>query len=782
MAGFFNLPSSRATTKKDQQLLKKVTQPIQDNNIKLKGSGKLIDRIQAACSFVKSKFEGKEDSLLLIREEQSLIDYIDKAIENNRISIDTETTGLNTILDDIVGICIHTEGLKPAYIPINHVSYITNVKCNDQLPVDFIREQFQRLVDADVKTYWFNAPFDIKILGNHVGVWFTPYWDCYIAAMCLNSDEKKGEKSLKDLRNKYCNDGKGEVLTFGKLFEGIPFNLIPIDVAYLYAAHDAIYTDELADFQAQYLEPNGIYYESHNMQGVSNVFFNIEMKSMPTFIAMENLGTAIDYEHAKKIQEKYHKLTDTMQQNLDNVLEDYMGQIDEYRRSHPGCKLSDPINLGSTQQLAIVLYDILGLKSPDKEKPRGTDKEILEQLDHPLCNAISDVRKFKKVVSTYIDKMPEEASKYPDKRIHCKFNQYGAETGRVSSDSPNLQNIPSRSFKLKDGTEIDSGHDVRQLFTASPGYIMLSCDYSGQEVRVTAHLSQDEKMIQAYKDGKDVYSEIASIIFNVPYEECCEKRPDGTYSKEGKERRATAKPVVLGILYGRGIASIGEQLHKNRKEAQAIYDKVLAKFPGLAMFLEESEDMAREYGYVTTVWGRRRQLPAMQLPYYEFTYKNGMTPDFDPLSDEETNYSTEVPEEEVRRLTNRLLRCNYKERELIKEKIRQSGINIKDNTGHIAKAKREVVNSRVQGSSADLTKLAQIELFNHKELKELGFRMLIPVHDEIIAECPVENAKRCAELMSQCMINAGRDLCVPLTCDVELFYSWYGESIDVNTL
>ena len=115
------------------------------------------------------------------------------------------------------------------------------------------------------------------------------------------------------------------------------------------------------------------------------------------------------------------------------------------------------------------------------------------------------------------------------------------------------------------------------------------------------------------------------------------------------------------------------------------------------MFLEESEDMAREYGFVTTVWGRRRQLPDMQLPYYEFTYKNGMTPDFDPLSDEETNYSTEVPEEEVRRLTNKLLRCNYKERELVKEKIRQSGINIKDNSGRIAKAKREVVNSRVQG-------------------------------------------------------------------------------------
>jgi DNA polymerase-1 len=361
-------------------------------------------------------------------------------------------------------------------------------------------------------------------------------------------------------------------------------------------------------------------------------------------------------------------------------------------------------------------------------------------------------------------------------------------TGRVSSDSPNLQNIPSRPFKLSDGTEIDSGHDVRQLFTATPGYILLSCDYSGQEVRVAAHVSNDKKMIQAYRDNKDVYSEIAAVAFNKEYEECCEKRPDGTDNPEGKARRGEAKKIVLGILYGRGIPSIAEQLGKTIQEAQNIYDKVLNKFDGLSKFIESAEDVARELGYTETVWGRRRQLPDIQLPYYEFKYKNGMSPNIDPLDldisdDDIAKLTNEVPDDIIVDLTKKLLKCRgYKQREQLKEQIRANGFTIKDNTSNIAQAQRQIINGIVQGSSADLTKLAQIELYNNQELKELGFRMLIPVHDEIIAECPIENVKRCAELMSYCMVHAGSDLCVPLKCDVALFKSWYGKEIDINSL
>lgn len=703
---FFNLPSAKATSKKDQQLLKKIAnKPRQsDTSVTIKGSGKLLDRIQAIISLVKQKFKGKEDELLLITKEEQLIEYIDKCIENGVISIDTETTGLDPILDQLVGICIYTPGLKAAYIPVNHISYVTQVKCDNQLPVDFIRDQFNRLIDNNVKTIWFNAPFDIRFLGNHIGVWFTAYFDTSIASRLLNTEEPTGQKSLKALHKKYCWGNRGEALTFGKLFENIPFNLIPIDIAYLYAASDAIYTYELYEFQAQFLEPDGIYYEKNNMQGVSNVFFNIEMKSMPTFIFMEQNGVAIDYEYAKDLSKRYHELADKMKDNLYKVASNYTDQFEDYRRSHPECKLTDPINFESPTQLAIILYDIFKIKPVDKKNPRGTGVEILKQIDHPLCNAILDNRAFGKVLSTYIDKLPETAANYPDKRIHCKFNMVGADTGRVSSESPNLQNIPSRPFVLSDGTKVDSGHDVRQLFSASPGHILLSCDYSGQEVRVTAHLAQDKKMIQAYIDGKDVYSEIASLAFNKPYDDCCEKFPDGTDNPDGKTRRSEAKKIVLGVLYGRGIPSIAEQLGKSVKEAQKIYDKVLSNFDGLAKCIEDSENMARELGYVETIWGRRRHLSDMQLPLYEFKYKNGVIPDLDPLdiSDEINDlncFSTEVPEDVVRELTNRLLRCrDFKSREYVKEQIRANGIIIKDNTSAIAQAQRQSMNGRVQGN------------------------------------------------------------------------------------
>lgn len=347
----------------------------------------------------------------------------------------------------------------------------------------------------------------------------------------------------------------------------------------------------------------------------------------------------------------------------------------------------------------------------------------------------------------------------------------------------NLQNIPSNPRKLTTGDVVDAGHDVRQFFAAEEGNVLLSCDYSGQEVRVTAHISHDRKMIQAYKDDKDVYVEIASLAYNVPYEDCLEHRPDGTTNPEGKARRGAAKKIVLGILYGRQIASIAEQLNTSVKEAQHIYDKVLASFPELAKFIQESQDMARKYGWVSTIWGRRRQLPEMQLPLYEFSYTDGVPVDFDPLADDDVEISTEVPYEQCKQWTIELMKARgFRQKQQIMDRIKSQGVSIVDNSLKVTDAERQCVNARVQGSAADLTKLAMIELSNNKELRDLGFKMLIPVHDEIIAECPKENSARCAELMSEMMLKAGKDLEVPLKCDVDAFYHWYGEVLDPVTL
>lgn len=171
----------------------------------------------------------------------------------------------------------------------------------------------------------------------------------------------------------------------------------------------------------------------------------------------------------------------------------------------------------------------------------------------------------------------------------------------------------------------------------------------------------------------------------------------------------------------------------------------------------------------------------MQLPYFEFEYKEGALPeDFDPLNDDmEESYSSEVPQSICDEYTKKLLNASWKQKQKIKDELDKKGIKVFENSKKIGDATRQVVNSRVQGSAADLTKLAMIELYNNQELRDLGFKMLIPIHDEILAECPRENAKRCGQLMEQMMIDAARDLIVPISCDAEYTEQWYGHSIEV---
>lgn len=301
----------------------------------------------------------------------------------------------------------------------------------------------------------------------------------------------------------------------------------------------------------------------------------------------------------------------------------------------------------------------------------------------------------------------------------------------------------------------------------------------------------DSQMYDTFMAGKDLYSEIASKAFNKPYEDCKEFRPDGTTNKEGKERRTQAKSILLGALYGRGEKSIGEQLFgapKNKKEekeilkkAQAIKESVFKGFPAIGQFEKDSLAMAEDLGYVTTVCGRKRRLPDLQLPEYEFKWKNGAPPDDDLLDfDAEENVSSEVPEDIQRYYLRKLAHVDYQKKPLIKSQASDEGILIVDNGGKIADAQRQCVNARIQGSAADLTKLAMIDLYNNKRLQELGFKLLIPVHDEVIAECPEENAKECAELLATTMSKAAEKILeMPIKCDVEITKQWYGERVEV---
>ena len=301
---------------------------------------------------------------------------------------------------------------------------------------------------------------------------------------------------------------------------------------------------------------------------------------------------------------------------------------------------------------------------------------------------------------------------------------------------------------------------------------------SQQEPKCLAALCReqgDSQMFDTFMQGKDLYSEIASKAFNKPYEQCKEFNADGTTNKDGKERRTQAKSILLGVLYGRGVPSIAEQLGTTTKKAQEIKDSVFRGFPAIKKFEENSIDMAQTKGFVTTVCGRKRRLPSMLKPDYEFTWIDGVPHDDDVL-DFDSEVSEEVPIDKQEYYYRKLMSCNFRDRRKIFEQANAEGIYVIDNT--MDKDVTKVVNARIQGSAADLTKLAMIKLYNSKRLKELGFRLLIPVHDELIAECPEENVKECSELLAKTMSDAAEDILkMPIKCDVAITKCWYGEEL-----
>ena len=759
MADLFNLPASRTTKGVDKSVVNKSTNK-KSAPIIVKGGG-LIEKISSINALVESKLGKYKDDYIVITDIQDLISYIDAAEKTGIIAIDTETTGLDPISDKIVGMSIYTPGKKAAYIPIHHISYITGMEVEGQLCEKEIAIELIRMQDYNVKVIMYNAKFDLRVIKNGLGVKLNCYFDCHLAAMCLNENEPHG---LKTLHSKYVLDGKEDEFSFGKLFDGITFDYVPIKTGYIYAARDAVDTYELYEWQLPYLTESNPLCIEYGLEHVSKVFWNIEMPCIEVLAEMEDTGVDFDLDYAYELSEKYNKQKDEQLEEFYRILDIYKPEIEKYKLNNPVNKLSDPINIASPTQLAILLYDILGIEPPNPKLPRATGVEMLQKIDNPLCKAILDYRATEKLLSTYVDKLPECINKKTG-RIHCNFNQYGAKTGRMSSDNPNMQNIPSHN------------HDIRQMFKATDGYVMMSSDYSQQEPKVMTAMCGDPEMIKAYQEGKDLYASIAALAFSTTYENCLEFRPDGTTNKEGKERRSSAKSILLGILYGRGINSIAEQLHTTKQKAQQIQDRVFRGFPAIKQFEDDTLYMARTYGFVTTYWGRKRRLPEMQLDEFEFKWKPGYG-DVDPLSFDSEVTESEVPYEIQQAYIKKLRNNPFKKRPII-EQAASEGIIIIDNGGKIADATRQCVNSRIQGSAADLTKMAAVKIHKCERLKELGFRLLIPVHDEFIGECPEENAKECKELFAQCMCDAAVDLGIPISCDVSVTRRWYGEEIMV---
>lgn len=750
--------SSKELDKKLKEKIEKKTQPKKNSK-----SNNLLTRVNLIRERVTNNLGEYQNDYIILRDDQEVIDYFDKIIKSGICAIDTETTGLNIFEDKIVGICLYVEGEKASYIPLNHISSIYGTRIENQANLDLVKEQMKRCIDNKIKFIYHNGKFDLNILQTFLGYPMNcPYWDTLVASYLITNDEN--QRSLKDQYSKYCshleNKEKIETLShFNDLFEGLRFDYVPIESGYIYAARDAFMTYKLYEHQKEF-------FDKPENADVFKLFIETEVPLIEVTAAMTRTGVAIDMDLANKLKEEYTEKIEKLTNDVYEQIDLYKDEIIKYRMIHYNTKLQDPINFNSNDQLAILLYDIIGAINTDKEKPRGVGEDALKKIDLPLTNAILEYRSVNKLLSTYIEAIPKKIEPY-DGRLHAQFNQNGADTGRFSSSDPNLQNIPTSA-------------GIRCMFKASEGMYMVGADFSQQEPRILAHLCGDENMINAYKTGKDLYSTMASLAFKVPYEDCREFREDGSVNKEGKKRRSHIKGIVLGLMYGRGDASVAENLGITIDEAKNLSNSLFEAFPKMKEYIEASKVKAKEIGYTTTLWGRRRYLKHIQKDKYEFKYGINRPTNFDPLFDSNDDIDNEVPKNIKDYYTEQMEKTNFVGRRKIEQEALKEGIIITDNSGYLAESERQVVNGIVQGSAADMTKRAMVALYNNQELKDLGFRLLMSVHDENIGECPRENIKKVRELLNNIMIRANDRCSVPMKCDAEVSEFWYGPSINVE--
>lgn len=791
-----NLQGGEAFTDSDEKTTKKI---LSSKNIDLKSKMEIIlQKVEEVLGHYK-------DSTQVIRSREELHSYIDEALKNDIIAIDTETdNSLDPLTCKLMGGCIYTPGQKNAYIPVNHTDLQGN-RLEWQLTEEDIKEEFERLNGTKILTH--NGKFDYQVLKCTCGWEMPVYWDTHIGAKNLNSKEKA---SLKEL---YVSkvEASQERYSIEGLFENLPYNYFDPALFALYAATDAYMTYRLYEYQMD------IYNRPENIS-LKNCVLNVEMPVLIPTAEMELNGVRVDLEYDKRLSVKYHQKLDALDARIQQQLQGYDQQICAWRltpeaNEHPvsgrsktvngityryesaghwceaqggrqlspaevealGLKesrqkskneqLENPVNLASPTQLAILLYDVFKLKSPTRAKPRDTSEEALSQLKHPLCELVSQRRVLMKLIRTYIDKIPECISP-KDGRVHTHFNQTGTETGRFSSSDPiNLQNIPSHE------------KSIRLIFTASPGYVMVGSDFSSQEPRLLATYSQDVHMQQAFRDGKDLYAIVASKVYNNRYEDNLQTHEDGSEFPEGKERRSTCKSILLGIMYGRGVASIAEQIGKSTQEAQGILDKFYNDFPSVKQWTERTQAEAHRVGYVEDLWGRRRQLPNILLPRYEIKDLKATTnARFNPLlnvPDRVETRSNPLVDKYTKALQGEIsLRDFYK----LKDEAQTHSIEIKGNTELIAEAERQSINARIQGGAASMSKRAMAMIYRDPEMRRLGFKLLIMVHDELIGECPKENAETVKKRLAEIMSDAGKpQVTLPMVCDALTFSRWYAD-------
>ena len=681
-----------------------------------RNKNKLENALAVIQELVKSGRLHAEGEVETIRTPERLKEYMDHCKQSGEYVLDVETTGLDIYNDILVGICLYTPGETSAYVPFNHTD-LQNVRVADQMSEEQVRDiVIPYLQDQELRCINHNIKFDNKKLAwDWKQIIVNIYWDTLIAGYVLNENEPHG---LKPLYNKYILHGKGSSEDYGDLFEGIPFNYVPIEVATVYGANDGFKTYALYKFQAQYLRED---HPREDFRKMYYVFREVEMPLIPLCTDMEMRGVEIREDFAKELSEDFNKEMVEVEAKCDAYVEQFKQYILDHNNLMRLTKGTCKINYSSPQQVAALFYDIFKLRSVSRKEPRGTGDKIIQKFlstakkkdtkkSREFAEFLENYQRFKeikKLLGTYVDKIPQV--KEPKiNAVYTTYNQYGAKTGRFSSSDTvskiNLQNIPSKEKR------------IRKIFKARDGYKLVGGDFSQIEPRVLAFLSGDESMINAYKEGKDLYAIMGSQVYQLPYEDCREFYPDGTVNAEGKHRRTTMKSVLLGIMYERGATAIGEQFNKSAEWAQQLIDNFYKSFPKINQYRLKIENMAETYGYVTTITGRKRRLPDMQL-------------------EDKDDY-------------------RYQE------------------------AHRQSLNSVIQGSSADIMKLSMIAIYNDPRYKALDCHMIITVHDELIMEVPEDHIKEGAEFLVGTMKRVGHSLIdLPMSVDAEVNDYWYGENL-----
>lgn len=767
----FEVPSEKKEVKK---VAKKISSP-KDPKVETRKAMKsktvsTFDKLQLIYEEVNRVLGGYTSNTKVITSKDELSQYIDEAIRNGIIAIDTETNNsLEPLTCLLMGACIYTPGQLSAYIPVHHTQPDTDILIENQLTESDIKEQFERL--SNTKILMHNGKFDYEVIKCTCNCVLNIYWDTEIAARILDENELAGLKKQYILHI----DSTQEKYDIEHLFQGIPYAYVKPEIFALYAATDAYITYRLYEWQKdQFNKPGN--------EKLFDLFMNVEMPIVPVCAEMELYGIEIDKEYAKRLSNKYHKKVDEVNAKIDTELSKYSDKISAWRltkdanykerNSKPNKsgeftykkskneQLENPPQLNSPTQLAILLYDILGTPAQDKKSPRGTGEEILQKINLPICDLILEKRGLEKLIGTYIDKIPECVNS-KDNRLHAHFNQLGAGTGRFSSSNPNLQNIPSHV------------KEIRLMFRASDGDVFVGADFSQQEPRLLSAYSNDDTMIDAYKQNKDLYATIAAGVYKNDYWDNMEHRQDGTPNPEGKKRRSNCKSLLLGIMYGRGAPSIAEQIHSTVEEAQQIINDFYKQFPKVKEWTEKTEKDAKVTGYVEDLWGRRRRLPDILLPKYTVKSTKAST-EFNPILytlGKVNNSSAALVESYKKKLSKVKSRNDYQK---IQQEAERDGIYIVDNGAFISQAERQCVNARIQGGAASMTKVCMRKVFDDEELNRLGAKLVLQIHDEVIVECPKQNAEAVMSRLTYVMKTSVADkVQVPFKCDGYIVNCWY---------